>query len=366
MKKWVALIGLIALLCLCNIAIAQTPLNKLTVETKPQAFTYHFASEKETFLLLEYKNDYESGKLTLYAEDGVFAGEVALPCTYEAAKITVSIYELDGTRLDRVNTTCVQTPLPEPPQAVLPETDRPAYKPKDLVITPEDGGFSYSFTLSGHDKAYLHYSSAPQSGWALIYPGDNYLYEGRIDLDHAYMESYVTVTVCNSRRNELQEVNLRTAVVVPEAPAIQPGRLSGVKVCIDPGHQSNHVTVTEPLGPGLHGEKKSVIGVAQGTFTRRMESVTVLEIGFQLRELLAAQGAEVMMIRESQDTRLANMTRAEMANEWGADICLRLHCNNRTEDTIRGIRIYAPLNSDYATALADQDTYLMWSELLTP
>ena len=81
MKKWVTLILLMALLCLCTAAIAQTSYDKLTVETKPQAFTYHFASAKETFLLLEYKNDYESGKLTLYAEDGVFAGEVALPCT---------------------------------------------------------------------------------------------------------------------------------------------------------------------------------------------------------------------------------------------------------------------------------------------
>lgn len=361
-KMWMAV--LLAALCLCAGAAAETAYNQLQVDTKPQAFAYHFASEAETFLLLEYKNDWESGKITLYAEDGVFAGEVALPCTFEDAELTVSISELDGTRLARVKTVCVETPLPEAPQANLPETERAASKPKDLVITPEDGGFSYSFTLSGHDRAYIHYASSQQSGWALIYPGDDYFYEGKIDLEHTYMESYVSVEICNHRQRALKEIELRTAVVAPEAPAAQAGRLSGVKVCIDPGHQSNHVIVTEPLGPGLRGEKKSVIGMAQGTFTRRMESITVLEIGFLLRDVLLAQGAEVMMIRESQDTKIANMTRAEMANEWGADICLRLHCNNRSEDSVRGIRIYAPKDSDYAAALADQDTYRLWSELL--
>lgn len=148
---------------------------------------------------------------------------------------------------------------------------------------------------------------------------------------------------------------LRTAYPVPDAVSQVAGRLSGITVCIDPGHQEEGQFIVEEIGPGLSGTKRSSSGMARGTKTRRMESIVVLEVGFVLRDVLLEQGATVVMTRDRQDIYVSNQQRAQIAADADADFFLRLHGNNRDNAGIQGIVVYAPVGSDYAKAIADAD-----------
>jgi len=63
------------------------------------------------------------------------------------------------------------------------------------------------------------------------------------------------------------------------------------------------------------------------------------------------------MTREDQTTFHTNIERCEIAEAGGAQIMLRLHCNNSSNRSKRGIQVYGPQNIDYAKAVADADTY---------
>ncbi|MBO4378681.1 MAG: N-acetylmuramoyl-L-alanine amidase, partial [Clostridia bacterium] len=128
-------------------------------------------------------------------------------------------------------------------------------------------------------------------------------------------------------------------------------------VCIDPGHQAKTQVETVQLAPNMNKTATTTVGMAKGVVTSRRESIVVLEIAMKLRNVLLAEGAEVLMTRETQDQFVGMLERAEIPNEWGADFVLRLHCNNRSNASIQGIHIFCPYASEYAAQVADVDTY---------
>jgi N-acetylmuramoyl-L-alanine amidase len=201
---------------------------------------------------------------------------------------------------------------------------------------------------------------------AVLFKGDSGKFQGEITLPLTYAGNNVTITLFSLSGNKLD--SFKTQTKYPTAsPASTPkadGPLSGLTVCIDPGHQLNSPGGIEPLGPGLKGTKAVVFGMAEGITTRRREAAVVLEIGLQLRDMLLENGAEVVMTRDTMDTSLANLDRAQIANDAKADICLRLHANANKNKTNRGIVVYTPLNADYARAVAEPQTYRMWGETL--
>ena len=184
-------------------------------------------------------------------------------------------------------------------------------------------------------------------------------------LPYTYDNAYVRIIVSNVKDTvDLYDEIQYTDYTIPDEPEQGAGRLSGITVCIDPGHQANGQFEIEEIGPGLEGTKKTTPGMARGTETLRLESMVVLEIGFLLRDVLLMQGATVVMTRETQDTYVSNIGRAEIAANADADYFLRLHGNNRDNETIQGIAIYAPVGSDYAKAIADRDGWLEMCEIL--
>lgn len=79
------------------------------------------------------------------------------------------------------------------------------------------------------------------------------------------------------------------------------------RVCIDPGHGGKD--------PGAIGP------------TGLQEKAVVLAVGLGLRDLLVARGVEVTMTRED-DRFLSLGGRAWLANDFGADAFLSIHCNS--------------------------------------
>ena len=127
----------------------------------------------------------------------------------------------------------------------------------------------------------------------------------------------------------------------PEAtPTRDPGRLTGVKIGIDPGHQAHGNSAQEAVAPGSSETKAKVSSGTYGRFTGVPEYEVNLDVSLQLRDALEALGCEVYMTRETNDVDISNQERAIMMNELGVDLVLRIHCNGSTNKSAQGIGLY--------------------------
>ena len=127
---------------------------------------------------------------------------------------------------------------------------------------------------------------------------------------------------------------------VPPQPTRDPGRLTGVKIGIDPGHQAHGNSAQEAVAPGSSETKAKVSSGTYGRFTGVPEYEVNLDVSLQLRDALEALGCEVYMTRETNDVDISNQERAIMMNELGVDLVLRIHCNGSTNESAQGIGLY--------------------------
>lgn len=124
-------------------------------------------------------------------------------------------------------------------------------------------------------------------------------------------------------------------------------------IMLDPGHQQNGDSTTEPIGPDAAEMKARVTSGAVGSTTGVPEYELTLEIGLLLREELQNRGYTVLMTRETHDVNISNMERAQMANQAGADISVRIHANSYTDDSVYGAETLAPSTGNpYAEDIA--------------
>ena len=236
---------------------------------------------------------------------------------------------------------------------------------KDFTFVPQDHAVEVTFTAEGYDSVVVSYSNSLEKGSLKLKAQDG-VFTGTISLPATYPGNNVAVTVKSTKGKELMKKTYvqTTLADIPIAEKAASGRLTGVTVCVDPGHQGVAIGLKEPMGPGLSGTHHTTNGQAQGTVTRRMESVVVLEIGLKLRNALLEEGADVVMTREDQNTPVSNVRRAEIAGEGGADLFIRLHCDNTANKNKRGIHVFIPLSSTYARQVADSKTYRTYGEAL--
>lgn len=97
--------------------------------------------------------------------------------------------------------------------------------------------------------------------------------------------------------------------------------LAGLTICIDPGHTSETSAGTQSR---------------DGKLTERR--VNWIEAQ-RLRGLLNANGANVVLTKQSEGQIVTNRKRAEIANAAHADLLLRLHCDSNAPS---GITTYYP------------------------
>ncbi|MBC7246172.1 MAG: N-acetylmuramoyl-L-alanine amidase [Actinobacteria bacterium] len=89
------------------------------------------------------------------------------------------------------------------------------------------------------------------------------------------------------------------------------GALSGWKFCVDAGHGGAETGAVGPTG--------------------LQEKEVNLKVALRLRDLLLANGAQVLMTRES-DVAVSITQRWQMANSWGADRFISIHHNAYPDD----------------------------------
>lgn len=99
-------------------------------------------------------------------------------------------------------------------------------------------------------------------------------------------------------------------------------------VCIDPGHQAKGDGRSEPVAPGSGSRKARVSSGTAGVATKKAEYVVNLEASMILKKLLEEKGYTVCMTRESHDVNISNSERAILANDKGAQMTIRIHCDS--------------------------------------
>jgi N-acetylmuramoyl-L-alanine amidase len=114
-------------------------------------------------------------------------------------------------------------------------------------------------------------------------------------------------------------------------------------VVIDPGHNAEANTATEPIGPGSSLRKIKDGGGAAGVVTRTPEAVLTLAVARRLRPLLARAGVRVVMTRtQTRGLSMGNIARARIANRAHAALFLRIHADGAPSPATRGTHTLYP------------------------
>lgn len=111
---------------------------------------------------------------------------------------------------------------------------------------------------------------------------------------------------------------------------------NGRIVAIDAGHQAKGNSEKEPIGPGSSTMKAKVASGAEGISTKLPEYKLTLMVSQKVKRILEERGYQVVMIRETNDVNLSNAERAELANQSGASIFVRIHANSLDNGTVHG------------------------------
>jgi N-acetylmuramoyl-L-alanine amidase len=88
--------------------------------------------------------------------------------------------------------------------------------------------------------------------------------------------------------------------------------------------------------------KAKVSSGTSGAVTGTPESELVLTVALKLRDSLISHGIEVVMTRTSQNVDISNIQRAQIANDAGADLFVRIHADGSDSAGTAGIHVLYP------------------------
>lgn len=155
-----------------------------------------------------------------------------------------------------------------------------------------------------------------------------------------------------------QEGYIRADYIEVIEEMVYPRRSGGI-IMLDPGHQAQADMTKEPNGPDSMEMKARVTGGTKGTATDAYEYELALEIAFLLRDELEDRGYTVLLTRETHEVNLSNMERAQIANDSGADIVVRIHANGDSNSSSKGAETLAPSAENvYVGTLAEESQRL--------
>jgi N-acetylmuramoyl-L-alanine amidase len=190
--------------------------------------------------------------------------------------------------------------------------------------TPADRAVSSSVAATGPSTTASASSTAPLAG---------------IDTTTGGSTTLPGVTPASSTTTSLAPVTASTASTTSTTV-----RSSGLVVVIDPGHQAQADTEHEPVGPGSTTMKDKVSSGTRSVNTGSPESALVLTVSLKLRDALLANGIQVVMTRTTQDVNISNSQRAQLANQAGADLFVRIHADGVSNSSVAGIHVLYPVS----------------------
>ncbi|WP_082614786.1 N-acetylmuramoyl-L-alanine amidase family protein [Paenibacillus sp. Soil787] len=122
----------------------------------------------------------------------------------------------------------------------------------------------------------------------------------------------------------------------------------GKLVMLDPGHQRYGNNAPESVGPDTRETKPKVSSGTVGVRTKKPEYILNLEVSLLIKDELVRRGIEVAMTRESHEVDISNKQRADMANEAGAALAVRIHADGDSSPKTKGFSVLYPSASSAA------------------
>lgn len=109
------------------------------------------------------------------------------------------------------------------------------------------------------------------------------------------------------------------------------------KIVIDPCNQLVANTSQEPVGPNSNQTKQGVSAGSVGGLYGTRESQINLDYAVALRAELQARGYQVLLTRDSEEADITNKQRAEMANDSGATVWIRIGVCESSDAEMTGV-----------------------------
>lgn len=138
-------------------------------------------------------------------------------------------------------------------------------------------------------------------------------------------------------------------------------RKKDILVAVDPGHQAPGIDMSglEENAPGSSVLKAKATTGTAGSFTGIPEYELNLDISLMLRTELEERGYDVLLTREDNETAVSNAQRAQMANDAGADIAVRIHANGSGDPGVSGALVLTgSAENPYVGNLFEESTSL--------
>ncbi len=125
-------------------------------------------------------------------------------------------------------------------------------------------------------------------------------------------------------------------------------------VCIDPGHQARPNPAPEPIGPGAKQTAPKVAPGTVGVVTGQSEAEVALQVALALKQELEARGVAVVLTRTTNAVDISNAERAQVANDAGADLYVRIHAEADTNGDVSGIRTLFPGGNQWVAGIVGE------------
>ena len=126
-----------------------------------------------------------------------------------------------------------------------------------------------------------------------------------------------------------------TEEVTTEEPTTEQTK-NGKIVVLDPGHSSVVTGGTEPIGPGSSEMKAADAAGTRGVASGLTEYELNMQIALKLQVVLEERGYTVILTRPDNYTGISCSERAQVANNNGADVFLRIHADGSDSSSAAG------------------------------